>query len=209
MVSRLPKQVQTTAGIPNGLRAATVASVVAGGVMIKINGATLGPYAWISPYTPLVGDVVSVFRQDSSWVVLGPLVTRQPGYGQIGPVGGNGATSASTTPVAVTSAASITFARAGAPLLIQQQAGAFVSVANTGVDFGVRIFGTGYDVTTWVAAQFFNPINQHMSAGGTATITTPGVGAYSFQAMMWRFSGTGTATSDVNDAHSVTLQEQP
>lgn len=54
------------------MRLATVASVSSsGGVMISINGATVGPAACVSSYVPTVGDNVAVIRQGASWLVLG------------------------------------------------------------------------------------------------------------------------------------------
>lgn len=72
MATKLPHQVKTTSGIPNGLRTATVVSVDSGGVTVSINGATVDQKFGYLDSTPLQpGDVVSVFRQDSSWLVLG------------------------------------------------------------------------------------------------------------------------------------------
>jgi hypothetical protein len=80
--TKLAHQTQKTAGIPNGLRTATVTATspltisVAGGAFSSGVGA-------LASYSPSVGDVVSVFRQDSSWLVLGSValtgVTRRVG----------------------------------------------------------------------------------------------------------------------------------
>jgi hypothetical protein len=57
----------------NVMRTAVVSSVLsAGGVMVSMNGAVVGPYAVVGSYAPAVGDTVSVIRQDASWLVLGP-----------------------------------------------------------------------------------------------------------------------------------------
>lgn len=57
----------------NAMRTATVSSVLTtGGVMVSMNGAIVGPYAVVGSYVPAVGQVVSVIRQDASWLVLGP-----------------------------------------------------------------------------------------------------------------------------------------
>lgn len=68
---KLPKQVATTAGISNGLRTGTVAAVSSTGVTLNINGALVGPFACLDTMVPEVGDVVSVFRQDSTWLIIG------------------------------------------------------------------------------------------------------------------------------------------
>lgn len=69
--TKLAKQTQKTAGIGNGLRTATVASVTQQGVMLNINGSIVGPFACTAAMLPVVGSTVSVFRQDSTWIILG------------------------------------------------------------------------------------------------------------------------------------------
>lgn len=69
---RLPQQVQKAAGISNGLRTATVVAVDSGGVTVSINGSVVDQkFGYLDSFVPLVGDTVSVFRQDSAWLVLG------------------------------------------------------------------------------------------------------------------------------------------
>lgn len=69
--TKLAKQTQKTAGIGNGLRTATVASVTQQGVMLNINGSIVGPFACTAAILPVVGSTVSVFRQDSTWIIMG------------------------------------------------------------------------------------------------------------------------------------------
>jgi len=67
-------QIQKTAGIPNGMRTATIAAVNGGVVTISINGGQFtSGVGVLESYTPVVGDTVAVFRQDSSWLVLGSI----------------------------------------------------------------------------------------------------------------------------------------
>lgn len=68
--SKLAHAVAKVAGIPNGLRTGTVVSVSAAGVSVDVGGGVFAAGV-VTSYAPLVGDVVSVFRQDSSWLVLG------------------------------------------------------------------------------------------------------------------------------------------
>lgn len=75
MSRRLAHQVQTTAGIPNGMRTATVAAVAGSVVSISVAGGTFSSgVGFLASYTPAVGDVVAVFRQDSSWLILGKVM---------------------------------------------------------------------------------------------------------------------------------------
>lgn len=72
MATRLPHQVQKTAGISNGMRTATVTAVNSGNPTLSINGGTFSSgIGVLASYTPVVGDVVAVFRQDAFWLVLG------------------------------------------------------------------------------------------------------------------------------------------
>jgi hypothetical protein len=81
VTTKLAHQTQKTAGIPNGLRAATVSAVGPNGITLSISGADVGPFACLDTMLPVVGDVVSVFRQDSSWVILGrPTLNPSPWF---------------------------------------------------------------------------------------------------------------------------------
>lgn len=73
MTTKLAHQTQKTAGIPNGMRTATIAAVSSSGITISIGGGqfTAG-VGVVTSYAPIVGDTVAVFRQDSSWLILGP-----------------------------------------------------------------------------------------------------------------------------------------
>lgn len=79
MSIRLAHQTQKTAGIGNGLRTAVVTAVDTTGITLSINGATVGPFACLDTILPVVGDTVSVFRQDSTWIIIGrPTLTPSP-----------------------------------------------------------------------------------------------------------------------------------
>ena len=74
MSTRLAHQTQKTAGIPNGMRTATIAAVSGSTVTISLNGGLISSGVGVlESYTPVVGDTVAVFRQDSSWLVLGAI----------------------------------------------------------------------------------------------------------------------------------------
>lgn len=73
MTTKLAHQTQKNAGIPNGMRTATVTAVSASGVTISVSGGTFSAgVGVVTSYAPRVGDTVAVFRQDSSWLILGP-----------------------------------------------------------------------------------------------------------------------------------------
>jgi hypothetical protein len=73
VTTKLAHQTQKAAGIPNGMRTATVTAVSGSAVTISVSGGqfTAG-VGVVTSYAPIVGDVVAVFRQDSSWLILGP-----------------------------------------------------------------------------------------------------------------------------------------
>lgn len=73
MTTRLAHQTQKAAGIPNGMRTATVTAVSSSAVTISVSGGSFSAgVGVVTSYAPRVGDVVAVFRQDSSWLILGP-----------------------------------------------------------------------------------------------------------------------------------------
>lgn len=80
MTTRLAHQTQKTAGIPNGMRTATITAVSGTSVTISVSGGefTAG-VGVLTSYAPVVGDVVAVFRQDSSWLILGPTAASPAG----------------------------------------------------------------------------------------------------------------------------------
>lgn len=70
MTTRLAHQTQKAAGISNGLRTATVSSLVP--LTLSMNGGNFSSgVGVVGSYTPKVGDTVAVFRQDSAWLILG------------------------------------------------------------------------------------------------------------------------------------------
>lgn len=81
MTTKLPKQVQRTAGIPNGMRTATIAAVSGSSITLSINGGRFtSGVGVVTSYVPIAGDVVAVFRQDSSWLILGPTAAVNGGW---------------------------------------------------------------------------------------------------------------------------------
>jgi hypothetical protein len=76
VTTRLAHQTQKTAGIPNAMRTATIAAVSGGVVTLSIAGGEISSGVGVlESYVPVVGDVVAVFRQDSSWLVVGSIGT--------------------------------------------------------------------------------------------------------------------------------------
>lgn len=73
MATKLPHQVQKAAGISNGMRMATVTAVTSTGISLAVSGGDVASGVGVlTSYAPRVGDQVAVFRQDSSWLALGP-----------------------------------------------------------------------------------------------------------------------------------------
>lgn len=68
---KLARQTAKTAGAPNGMRLATVTAVSTSGVTVDVNGAPLTNLAYLDSAPPNVGDTVSVFKQDQTWLVMG------------------------------------------------------------------------------------------------------------------------------------------
>lgn len=72
MNNKLAAQTQKTAGIPNGMRTATIAAVSGSAITISVSGGQFSSGVGVlGSYAPVVGDTVAVFRQDSSWLILG------------------------------------------------------------------------------------------------------------------------------------------
>lgn len=72
MSTKLAHQTQKAAGIGNGMRTATIVAVASGAVTIAVAGGQFSSGVGVlGSYIPKAGDVVAVFRQDSSWLILG------------------------------------------------------------------------------------------------------------------------------------------
>lgn len=70
MTTKLAHQTRKAAGIGNGMRTATVTATSP--ITISVSGGEFSSGVGVlGSYLPKVGDVVAVFRQDSSWLVLG------------------------------------------------------------------------------------------------------------------------------------------
>ena len=75
MSTRGAAQIQKTAGIPNGMRTAVIAAVSGTTITISVSGGQFSSgVGYLKSYTPVVGDRVAVFRQDSSWLILGAIL---------------------------------------------------------------------------------------------------------------------------------------
>lgn len=73
MSTKLAHQTQKAAGISNGMRTATIAAVSDSAITITVAGGNFTEgVGVVTSYAPIVGDTVAVFRQDSSWLILGP-----------------------------------------------------------------------------------------------------------------------------------------
>lgn len=72
MSTKLAHQTQKAAGIGNGMRTATITAVSP--VTISVSGGEFSSGVGVlDSYTPAVGDTVAVFRQDSSWLIMGAI----------------------------------------------------------------------------------------------------------------------------------------
>lgn len=68
----LPVATQRAAGPGSALRKGTVAAVDAvNGVTVTVGGTPIANLSHLQSYYPRVGDVVSLYAQDSTWLVLG------------------------------------------------------------------------------------------------------------------------------------------
>jgi hypothetical protein len=85
------------------MRTATIAAVSASAVTISIAGGQIASGVGVlGSYVPVVGDTVAVFRQDSSWLILGEVSTVGGGRSWVaggGLSGSSGAVGASETTV--------------------------------------------------------------------------------------------------------------
>jgi hypothetical protein len=73
MTTKLAHGVQKAAGVGNGMRTATITAVSSSGITISVAGGQItAGVGVVTSYAPIVGDNVAVFRQDSSWMILGP-----------------------------------------------------------------------------------------------------------------------------------------
>lgn len=73
MSRQLAHQTQKAIGISNGMRTATIVAVSGSAITISVAGGQFSAgVGVVTSYAPRVGDTVAVFRQDSSWLILGP-----------------------------------------------------------------------------------------------------------------------------------------
>lgn len=136
MTTKLAQQTQKTAGIPNGMRTATIAAVSSTGVTLSVAGGTItNGVGVLGSYSPVVGDTVAVFRQDSSWLILGQTSPTGGGGGVlVDQLTGAGPTAATATLVAFLS---VTLPSAGTYVYDAQ-----LDITNT-VTAGIPGFGLG------------------------------------------------------------------
>ena len=215
MTSPLANQVAEAVGEPSSVRIGTVTSVSP--LLVDVQGAIYKDLGLIGACPPvgstvaLLGQSTAAGSEPTSWMCMGEVAT---GGDPNAPPNLNGFCTA-TGNVALAAYADypgspfvpFTKFRAGSQVLVRWAPTFFVTVADTGPDFAVRIGTTDY--RTHVVAPTLTA-GVRLPSFGERKIAGLAAGVYTVTGRWARFAGTGSVNTVINaDWVSLTVEEVP
>ncbi len=205
------KAVVDTLPSDNELRIGTVSQVAP--LTISIQGGDVITPGVLFAANFSVGDVVAALRQDSTWLILGPVATSDLDV-ITGPVSFAGATGGDSTASASFSElgnAQQTFVKRfqNTRLRVDFAASCFTTAVNTAVEFGLQLLinSSGGGLVSTGPAMLINNANEHLMMTNFSFLSGVSAGTYSIRPLWRRTSGAGTLTTDANDWLTYAVQE--
>lgn len=151
-----------------------------------------------------VGDVVSMLRQDQSWLVLGTnalsdsaSLTGQVAFSNT--PGADTTAGAAYSNFGISTATTFTKRIAGSKLRIDFSSSCFTTAVNTSVQFGMDVFNSTNAYQPTMTRMLINTANEHTMVAGGTLLSGVAAGTYTVQPLWLRFSGAGTLTSNSDD----------
>lgn len=212
MSDSISQAVSDTLPPDDELVSATVAAV--NPLTLNIRGALVSESLGVlGSYVPVLGDVVSVLRQDATWLVLG---STQPGTdASLTTAGFNDNTAAATTVnAAYTNVNPVRFDFVKRSALTRVRVDLSVSCFTSAVTTKPR-FGLDFINTTVVppsprvdmVEMLINTANEHTMISAHDTFSGFAAGTYAVQLIWLRVSGAGTLTINADDWVSILVTE--
>lgn len=202
----LPYAVQDGRALDNGIRVGTVTSVSP--LTVDVSGGTISKIGVLGSARLAVGMVVSLIRENESWLVLGDNVSSADVSGQAASKVGSATTSTASgsyTEVSGALATSFTKNSGFTRVAVHFGTSSFTNTVATAVSFVLTFTGpAALDVQ--LGAFFFNVANVHASCSGHQIVALP-AGTYGVTVRWARSAGAGTLFVDGNDLFSYTVQE--
>jgi hypothetical protein len=209
MSDSISQAVSDTLPPDDELVSATVAAV--NPLTLNIRGALVSESLGVlGSYVPVLGDVVSVLRQDATWLVLG---STQPGTDATLSLAGYNGTAADTTAAAAyTNLDPVRFDFVKRSALTRVRVDLSVSCYTTAVTtkprFGVDFINAPTERRD-IMEMLINTANEHTPMSAVTVFDGFAAGAYTVQLLWLRVSGAGTLTINADDWVSLLVTEVP
>jgi hypothetical protein len=191
-------------------RTGTVLSFDAGELTVQIAGGQVARAGYLESYTPVVGDVVSLILQRSTWLCLGKLVDPTAAAPPVVPVTNGiqifaGAQFEQNYVFINVTGLSFSFTKkeAATRLFVQFAGSGYADTVSDVLEFGALINGADYGLS-W---HFFNIANCHFGTAGFQFISGVPAATYTVQGRFRIASGPGTVRLDSNDKLSLACTE--
>lgn len=188
-------------------RTAVVTEFVDGELSVSVGGGDARKIGYIDSYDPVVGDVVAIVLQRSTWLCIGRLADALNPL----PPSTNGirilAPSQSTSSASFVDIPGLEFPftkrRPESRLLIEFIGSTYASTAGGVVEIAAQINGVDEVVTRF----YFNIILQHLTQGGFQFVSGVPAGTYTVQGRYRKAAGGGTISMNEDDSLSMTVTE--
>lgn len=195
-------------GRPADRRTGTVVAFTGGVLSVSVGGGEPEAVGYLSSYPPVVGDVVCLVLQRSTWVCVGRLAdsaaplppTSNSDWYSSG-VGGGSTTSA--TFVHLAGALPFTKRRPESRVYAHLAGSAYAASPSSGSEWAVRIGGVDYSLAFF----YFNNSFVHLSFSGFKHLSGIPAGTYTASMSFRLTSGTGAIVFDGNDRFSLLCAE--
>lgn len=189
-------------------RTGVVASFDGGILTVTVSGGATERVGYLADYRPVVGDVVALIQQRSTWLCLGamgnpdePLPPSSNGIAVDGPPAGLNASGAWIT----ITGSSFTFVkrRDSSRVFAQILGSSYTNNVFCIGEYGLQING----VDRLLARFFFNVASTHLSFCGSNFLTGIPAGTYTVLGRVQRVGAAGNISIDVNDRISTMCTE--
>lgn len=194
-------------GRPADRRTGTVVAFSAGVLTVSVGGGEPEDVGYLSSYAPVVGDVVCLVLQRTTWLCIGRLndsTSVLPPSSEsnwfAGPSGSN-----NTSTYAVVTGTGITFTkrRPESRVYVHLAGSGFSASAASGGEYAARIAGLDFSM-----AQFFwNNAAEHHSFSGFRHLSGIAAGTYTVQVSFRLYNGVGAIQYDAHDRFSLLCWE--
>lgn len=191
-------------------RTGTVISFDDGELVVQVAGGAIAQAGYLASYLPIVGDVVALILQRSTWLALGKIADQTPTAPPVvfttnGVHVAPGTEFSNSTAWKSIGGTSFAFTKQAPTtrLFVTMSGSGYCDAIADAIEFGVQLGATDYSI----AFHFFNIAGCHFTTSGSDFLVGVPAAVYGVQPRFRRAAGGGTVRMDFNDRISVSVTE--